>query len=419
MPRTDFECVICGDGKFEALPRWVDDDSRICDECAVECVAPHFHNALEHEHHYPPMFGKVVMDIWTFWDLFDGDFLTAWSKKTQEYNVPVKSRVYCEQRGGVDGDVCGAYLGTRGPGSVCCSECHCSTCRKCGAGSGDVSSAKTHRCQEVSKEDPFEKLSKGRDYQQCPSCKKEIFQAEGCNHMVCLPPCATHFCFVCGEQVTARRSGHWQQGRCPRFGVQGKNLIWDNDGEHSETDLGENDFEENDFEENESDPDFEPDPERGTDDEFEIDDDLDSAEQYEVQDLIERFDQAAEAELLEDTRARLTIIPSVRRESRANFFGYISQNLAIVDQVRRPGPRFSPDDATNVLEEFRTRDRRIMRQLRLYHSVMQPEAGPTDLADLRDELNAYSWYVIQTTARLTHIAQTEDERVASDNLDQV
>ena len=71
MPKSDFECVICGDGKFEALPRWVDDDSRICDECAEECVAPRFHKALEHEHHYPVMFGKIVLDIWTFWDLFD------------------------------------------------------------------------------------------------------------------------------------------------------------------------------------------------------------------------------------------------------------------------------------------------------------------------------------------------------------
>jgi hypothetical protein len=344
------------------------------------------------------MFGNVVMDIWSFWDLFDGGFLYAWRKKLEEYAVPVKSRLYCEHRSGVDGTVCGAYLGSKGSGSVCCSVCHRSTCRRCRAGTSAISSAKTHHCQEVSKEDPFEKLSKGRDYQQCPGCKKEIFQAEGCNHMVCIPPCDTHFCFVCGEQFGARRSGHWQKGNCPRFGVDGKNLIWDNDGEHSVADS----------DEFESDGDFEADDETGNLD-------SDSAEQIEVDLLIVRFDQALEAEEHEDTRARLTIIPRIRRESRANFFGYISLNLAIVNQVRQV--RFHLDDAANILEEFSNRDRRIMLLLQLYESGLQPRASRevTDLADLRDELDSYEWYADETIARLTHIVSQEAERVARES----
>lgn len=385
MPETNFECVLCGEDKFEALPRWVG-DSRVCDGCAEDYVAPRFHDALEHEHQYPPMWGNVEMDLWTFWDLFDDKFKDAWRKKVREYTTPVKSRLYCEHRSSINGGVCGAYLGTKGSGSVCCSLCHCYTCRRCEAGSSDISSAKAHCCHEVLKENPFEKLSKGRDYQQCPSCKKEIFQAAGCNHMVCIPPCETHFCFFCGEQVAARRSGHWQNGNCPRFGVTGKTMIWDNDGEHSVADS----------------------------EELESEDEVpvrDFAELINVEHLIHVFDQAAEAEEFEDNRALRTRMPPswVRRESRAEFFRYISLNLTIVLRVMNVA--FDLDDADTILEEFSSRDRRIIRQLRLYQSQTEPVVGgPTELSDLTDELDGYIHYAMQTVQDLIHIVQQEAGR---------
>jgi hypothetical protein len=399
MPKTHFECVICGEDKFEALPRWVD-DSRICDECAEECVVPQFHDALEHEHHYPPMFGSVEMDIWTFWDLFDSDFLTAWREKLQEYNVPVRLRLYCEHRSGDDGFVCGAYLGIKGTGFVCCSLCRCFTCRKCEARTSDAISANTHRCREASKEDPFEKLTKGKEYQQCPGCKKEIFQAEGCNHMVCIAPCSTHFCFYCGKKVIARRSGHWQRGLCPRFGVDGKRLIWDDEGQHSEEDI----------EEFDSDPDFETDDETG-----ELA--MDEADPADIDLLIERFDQAHEAEQHEDTRHRTMIAPMIHRESRADFFMYISFNLALLNQVRLF--RFELLDAADVLEEFSNRHQHIIRQLRQYQSRNEQVAWSgsrvIDLADLEDELDSYILYAGETIEDLQHIVQQEIQRAAREN----
>jgi hypothetical protein len=392
MPNTYFECALCGDDKFEALPRWVDDDCRICDECAEDCVAPRFHNALQHEHHYPPTWGNVVLDLWTFWDLFDGIFLDAWRKKMQEYSAPVKSRLYCEHRSRVGKTVCGAYLGTKGPGSVCCSLCRGLTCKKCEARTSDVISAATHRCREVSKEDPFEKLTKGRDYQQCPGCKKEIIQAEGCNHMVCIASCGTHFCFVCGQQVVARRSGHWQKD-CPRFGVAGKTLIWDNEGEHSVADS------------DEFDPDFDDDA---------GDLALDLVDQADIDHLIERFDQAHEAEQLEDTRNRTMMARMIRRKSRADFLMYISFNLALVNQVRQF--RFQLDDAADVLEEFGNRHQHIIRKLRFYQSETEPPvwvgSHVIDLADLEVELDSYMFYAGQTIEDLLHIVQFVNERAA-------
>lgn len=386
MPKTYFNCVLCGDLKFEAYPRWID-DSRICDECAEDCVVPRFHDALKHEHNYPPKWGNVVMDVWTFWDLFDGKFLDAWREKLREYAEPVKSRLYCEHRSGADGVVCGAFLGTKGSGAICCLRCRGCTCRRCGTGTSDIGSANNHRCHEMLKEDPFENLSKGQDYQQCPGCKKEIVLSEGCNHMICISPCDTHFCFFCGQKVAARRSGHWQKGKCPRFGVAGRRLIWDNDGEHSVADS----------------------------EEYEFDAEIraqDLAELDVIEDLIETFDQAAEAEDFEDNRARFTRTPwSTRRESRASFFRYISLNLAIVLQAKQSA--FDLTDAADILQEFNNRDRGIVRRLRLYMSETHPQAGgPTELSDLRDQLNAYAAYAIETRRDLAHIVEQEAGRAA-------
>jgi hypothetical protein len=417
MPKTYFECVLCGDEKFEELPRWVDDNCRICDECAGECVTPRFHNALEHEHHYPPTWGNVVLDIWTFWDLFDADFLTAWRKKLQEYSVPVKFRLYCEHRSGIGGVVCGAYLGTKGPGSVCCAQCSCFTYRKCEVGSSDISRAKTHRCREVSKEDPFEKLTKGKDYQQCPGCKKEIFQAEGCNHMTCIAPCDTHFCFFCGQQVVARRSGHWMQGYCPRFGVAGKTLIWDEEGEHSEADSeadGDDDGDE-----------FDGDPAYVTDEESGSDDEApslasNSAERIEVDRLIGIFDHARDAEQHEDTRNRSMMAPTMtHRESRARFYSYISHNLALVNQVRQV--RFDLDDAVDILVEFSNRHRHINRRLLLYRSGTEmgvwQGSRVTELEDIEDELDSYMFYADETIEALQHIVAGDTVRVAREDME--
>jgi len=402
MPKTHFECVLCGDEKFEALPRWVG-DSRICDECAEEDVVPQFLDALDYEYLYPPMWGNVVMDIWTFWDLLDDDFKDAWSRKVQEYKTPVEFRLYCEHRSVIDGNVCGAYLGAKGSGYVCCSQCRHYTCGRCEAG---ISNAMAHRCQEVVKEDPFEKLNRGRDYQQCPGCKKEIFQAAGCNHMTCIPPCETHFCFFCGQQVAARRSGHWQGNSCPRFGVVGKTMLWDNVGEHSEPESEDDEEDQEDEAAGGGESEDEGAEEQGAEDEEALAPNL--ADLVDAEHLIRVFDQAAAAEDFEENRNRFTRLPwtPVLRESRAGFFNYISLNLAIVIKVMNV--TFDLDDVATILEGFTNRDQRITAMLRLYRSQSGPEfRGATEMRDLEEDLRAYIIYARETTRDLIHIVEQE------------
>lgn len=252
---SSFGCVICYENKRENNPRYSGAD-RICNQCAEESVAPLFHAALKHEHHYPPKCGKDELDIWMFWGIFDDDFKQAWHKKIEEYAVPIRDRVYCEYRYGGSGEICGGFLGERGQGKFLCERCEQHICGRCGGGIGsggggsgsnlrdnssanrdsDDGSRSGHKCREASAAtiDPFAEMTRGRHYQLCPGCNNGILLAAGCNHMVCTPPCNTHFCFVCGKQVAAQLSGHWHEGGCPRYGAPGGNCNYDEHDFHSD-----------------------------------------------------------------------------------------------------------------------------------------------------------------------------------------
>jgi hypothetical protein len=54
-------------------------------------------------------------------------------------------------------------------------------------------------------------LAADKEWKQCPSCRRMIELAEGCNHMTCV--CGTEFCYLCAAL--------WRGGRatceCPLF----------------------------------------------------------------------------------------------------------------------------------------------------------------------------------------------------------
>lgn len=379
MPRTHFQCILCFEDKFEAYPRWIG-HSRICDACADEAVKPLFHAALEHEYQYPPMWGKEKLDIWTFWDLLDDDFQVAWKEKEKEYAMPVKKRLYCESRDNARGTVCGRFLGQKGLGLIRCSRCQCHTCRGCGI---TTSGSKSHACKDIARNNALEKFVRGRHYQQCPGCEKEIFQAEGCNHMICRRPCSSHFCFTCGKRVAAHRSGHWQKGGCPRFGVSGPRRIWDNPDEHSEdeADASDNDG--------------------GAMDLFDQLRDVRRVER-----MIDIFDHAADAERLESNRARITRgVPSLVGEHRIRFFGYVLTNLATVLDVMHT--RFDVDHVAELLREFNDRHQRIHHEYGLSKGAGPQPGTVTQLSDLSDEFDAYFVFAVETIADLSVIADAQ------------
>lgn len=186
---------------------------------------------------------------------------------------------------------------------VLCSQCQRHTCKSCGTRDGNAASLRSHVCKKTATVDALKEFQKGKHYQLCPGCEKIIFQAEGCNHMTCRPPCGVHFCFICGERVAAHQSGHWQPGGCPRFGVAGPRRIWDDPGEHRED------------EDEGSDEDDEDEVGEEEDDEMNLLEHLRDVRR--VRRLIETFTDAEQAERI---RVRLTPnVMSVDSEPRVVF----------------------------------------------------------------------------------------------------
>jgi hypothetical protein len=384
MPPTHFECCFCLEDKCEPLPRWVGDPEsskiRVCDECAEEAVKPLFINALQHEYQFPPMWGKELLEFFVFWDLFDDTFRKAWWKKEKEYATPTKQRLYCAHQDSEGRSVCGEWVGVKGAARLAlCPRCRYYTCTNCEVDCGNAAGPKSHACNEVAEVDPLENLVKGQDYQQCPGCEEITCRGDGCNHIICRPHCATHFCFVCGKQVPAHLSGHWQKGGCPRFGVAGsRRQIFDDADEHSDA---------------------------GTD--FADDDDDDVGDREgdvaEINRIMELFHNAAEAERLESNRMRITRgVVSQSGDFRIRLLGYVNTNLGIVLQLMQ-----APIIIANIpslLVEFNQRHRRIREQYDFSRNNADAQVGTvTQLSDLSDEFDAYFAYALQNIADLQNM----------------
>ena len=70
-----------------------------------------------------------------------------------------------------------------------------------------------------------ENLTRSKDYQLCPGCKKIIFLQDGCNHVTCVC-CMSQFCWICLEEVKdAEQCNHWAVGICPRYGPLGSDMF--------------------------------------------------------------------------------------------------------------------------------------------------------------------------------------------------
>lgn len=214
--------------------------------------------------------------------------------------------------------------------------------------------------------------------------------------MTCLPPCGAHFCFICGKKVAARRSGHWQKGGCPRFGVAGPRLIWDRPDEHSEGGTDASD------EEDQEDEDDEDDDETGR---LDLIQDL-----MRIDRLIDVFDNAADAERVESNRMRIIRgVASPNSESRIRFFGYISTNFSIVHQVMQT--RFDVEHVPGLLAEFNERHRRISTEYPVIRDSAEAQVGTvTQLSDLSDEFDAYFVFALETITDLEGIAGAQRRR---------
>ncbi|KAM0717642.1 hypothetical protein Q7P37_007494 [Cladosporium fusiforme] len=374
MPPTEFTCIFCIEQKSEALPRWISAErsERICDECARESIAPLFHQAIEHEHAYPPRWGNQTLDYWTFQDLLEENDKRKWHTKVREYAVHTERRLYCRHRDERSGEFCGEYLGEKGEGTVGCSSCLGRTCKSCGVSRyeapGDMDE---HMCELELEEDPFADMKKGRDYQQCPGCKMKITQRDGCNHMICT--CKAHFCFICGRKVEPRFSGHWQPGGCPRYGRVQDGPLFDPAGWHS---AGEDE-----------------------------DEDADAVafaarEIARRQRLMTRYEslirffnnQVIREQRQIDNAATRHNLPRdwlAHAQMRISLWKAVSTNMDIAYRVVDPSWDIDAEDPVGILSQFEDRHRTIMRESDEARGRRQPDDDVVQISNMNLEFEIY------------------------------
>ena len=194
------------------------------DDCCVTCfresIVPQLHDALTDPIKYPFEWGNTPLyfqdyERWIPTAEFAALSATYEAKKEELGTLPA-DRVYCDRDGTFLGAK-GILMDSQGSGRYYC-ECGRKMCAECGA---NAESAHQVGCaHRSSKEDLFQGLKAGVDFQRCPSCKTAFALADGCNSVQCAN-CRVEFCFLCGAGPVAHGDKtHWQRGpgRCPRFG---------------------------------------------------------------------------------------------------------------------------------------------------------------------------------------------------------
>lgn len=259
-----FDCVVCLESKTEQQPHSVARDQVLCLECVTEHIIPLFRKALDFEFHYPPGWGDTKLDIYTFKDVLDSDFIAHYCVREHEYTTDLQDRLYCkhdifrlEEDEGVAinaQDVvmtdimkmqkCNTFLGSktvfamtsvfeRATDYTYCSCCCGMSCCVCGEALTDIES---HTCKAKSGDEvdiALSGLTRGVDYQVCPNtkCRMVAELKEACNGMHCSQAsCGQCFCFICGIAIpNYEGSTHWTIGGCPRWGPKASATLEDFD----------------------------------------------------------------------------------------------------------------------------------------------------------------------------------------------
>lgn len=216
------------------------DTDQICFECIEEYIISKFHQALEREASFPVVWGTTRLEPSQFVDWLDSTFVQRYTRRKEEYDC--HDRIYCPhvivkvaappigeianerlaltstQQANLPSyftEPCGGFVTQRSArfGIVTCSRCLGPVSSCCGAAHWAPST--NHECSSQDATDPLAELTKGKDYQVCPSCTRSFALLDGCNHISC--PCGGSYCFICGQAVE-ESSGHWNSGNlCPRY----------------------------------------------------------------------------------------------------------------------------------------------------------------------------------------------------------
>ena len=218
IPQDPEVCAICDEDKQEGEPAIIYMGDDICLDCLILLIT----RVVEDKDQYPVKLArKVVLD---YADHLDATLLEQYKLKGIEHSTFPDERVFCS---------CGKFIGRlivhrEGEEYIAVKTCPDTTCQRfsclnCAAKLEDIAAIIDHGCNETrqAKEEDKQKMlesnERGTKFQLCPNCSRPIQLTEACHHIKC--PCGTEFCYLCGK-AASERSGHWRQGRCPRYPAQ-------------------------------------------------------------------------------------------------------------------------------------------------------------------------------------------------------
>lgn len=138
-----------------------------------------FSNAINDESNYPPRWGETELSCDDFRLILGHELFTEYSKKIEEYDVKWIDRVYCKSRS-ASGDTCGGFIGKKTTVRIRndCPKCSTTVCLCC---KDRIVSLGSHRCDEsaTADEEDFQGLTRGKDWQKCPSCHNKFVLKDG------------------------------------------------------------------------------------------------------------------------------------------------------------------------------------------------------------------------------------------------
>lgn len=169
-----FECGVCLDDCI-GLPVYVAHNT-ICEECFEGGIQTQFEDAIGDENQYPVKWGETILKPFDYGYFFSHHFLVQYKEREYEYQTAIKARMYCKAISTRSREVCNAFLGRRKAGrsfELICASCGERACSKCAAVL-DYPGLSRHVCEVEIGDDPFEGLTRGKDWQQCPRPTCEV-----------------------------------------------------------------------------------------------------------------------------------------------------------------------------------------------------------------------------------------------------
>lgn len=227
-----FTCALCLERKHTSRNNTivlVNANAEICTDCFHDQVVPQFWNSIRHPAEFPFHFGTTPLRFQDYARHIPAYqvMLRAYNAKKDELETPAELRVYCDRDS--------TFLGVKKTAEEleegeAKSEHECDICGRLICVKCMKHAAANHVCQTDSKEEAFQGLEKGKDYQLCPTCSAPFALEDGCNAVTCRI-CKTQFCILCGEAVEHGNKEHWQPGKpCPRFNQPGAtNAMFDDE----------------------------------------------------------------------------------------------------------------------------------------------------------------------------------------------